>query len=186
MTSKPRFKIPAYLPAIIWVKKYFKAHVLQQQILIPFCQIEFMRSVAVDSVLLMQSRVRFAHLKFQFVSSFLCLIVEAITFGGSLGTCRAFMVTMLNCCRRELALSCSLCVGWHTRNLSSLAAANWHQEMGFWDTEEERGMQRGWERFFRGVGAGLSQHYGFRWVKIHGQTRVTQYSAAGYCCINVI
>lgn len=67
--------------------------------------------------------------------------------GDCLGTCRTFMVTMLNCCRGELALSCSLCVGWHKRNLSSLAAASWRQEMGFWDTEEECGMERGWERF---------------------------------------
>lgn len=86
--------------------------------------------------------------------------------GNCLGTCGTFIVTMLNCCRGELALSCSLCVGWHKRNLSSLAAASWRQEMGFWDTEEECGRERGWEIFKR-EGARLSQHYDFRRMMIY-------------------
>lgn len=115
--------------------------------LILLCQMWFKRTVAVDSALLMQSKVRFGYNAFQFVSPFSLCNCGANHDGDCLGTCRAFMVTMLNCCRGELALSCSLCVGWHKRNLSSLAAASWHQEMGFWDTEEECGMERGWERY---------------------------------------
>lgn len=72
--------------------------------------------------------------------------------GVCLGTCRTFMVTMLNCCRGELALSSSLCIGWHKRNLSSLAAASWRQEMGFFETQRR---SVGWkedEKDFQGSG----------------------------------
>lgn len=95
----------------------------------------------------MQSRARFARITFQLVSRFSLCNCGANHDGDCLGTCRAFMVTTLNCCRGELALSCSRCVGWHKRNLSSLATASWHQETGLWDTEEECGMERGWERY---------------------------------------
>lgn len=145
------------------------------------CQIRFNRPVAVDSVLLMPSGVRFAHITFQFISSFLSVIVVPIMMGGCLGTCWAFMVTMLNCCRGELALWCSLCVGWHKRNLSLLAAASWHQEMGFWDTEEEWDGKR-MREIFRGEGAWLSQHYDLRWMRIQRHRRVTEIILQG-CCI---
>lgn len=159
---------PLHLQAIIWGKETLNAHVCYYiECWFCFAKCVLGEPVAVDSVPLMQSRARLARITFQLVSRFSLCNCGANHDGDCLGTCRAFMVTTLNCCRGELALSCSRCVGWHKRNLSSLAAASWHQETGalrhwggVWDGKRMR-------EIFRGEGARLSQRCGFRWRRIH-------------------
>lgn len=69
-------------PAIIWVREPLNSHVCNYiEYWFGLCQMWFKRSVAVDSVLLMQSGIRFAHITFQCVSPFLCVTVAQITMG---------------------------------------------------------------------------------------------------------
>lgn len=105
---------------------------------------------SVDSAAVMQLRACFSS-----HSRSICQLLSLCNYSANhgwecLGTCRTFMVTMWNCCRGELALWRGFHVGWHKRKLTLLAAASWRQEMGLWDSEEERGMVGGkkwWGRF---------------------------------------